>query len=332
MKVFFSAHRWEYSRVKCSAIYLVRAMTFLQLWVEKVDHWALQLCLQVFRFFPLGLFVPFTTHYHKVILKEKKAVCNLDFSLGTADFISTEGWSFGWKLWIVSLSINKEWNPLMSCSNDLMNVVLGQNINKLQANKCCHFPHFSQLQGIQNIKTWMSRIKGEKMRWISLNSCRNESIVSQSFCHAFPVSSPSVKIIIQLGSWTKRMESCDVCNGMLCDLVFSIYLNPDVQIQHPHRSFWIHQMIISHPRALLNLHFICKPAFTSLNSSFIRCQMDRNLVRDAWPCTAGSSDQDHERKFRSRSWTVGSSDQGYWSLISLIQGTSSPTENKAIFV
>ncbi len=28
----------------------------------------------------------------------------------------------------------------MSCSNDLMNVVLGQNINKLQANKCCHFP------------------------------------------------------------------------------------------------------------------------------------------------------------------------------------------------
>lgn len=71
------------------------------------------------------------------------------------------------------------------------------------------------------------------MRQISLNSCRNESIVSQSFCHAFPVSSPSVKIIIQLGSWTKWIESCDVCNGMLCDLVFSIYLNPDVQIQPP---------------------------------------------------------------------------------------------------
>lgn len=111
-------------------------------------------------------------------LKKKKTVCNLDFSLGTADFISTEGWSFGWKLWIVSISINKEWNPLMSCSNDLMNVVLGQNINKLQANKCCHFL-FSQLHSIQNIKTWMSRIKEGKdernyseqlQKWINCES------------------------------------------------------------------------------------------------------------------------------------------------------------------
>lgn len=71
------------------------------------------------------------------------------------------------------------------------------------------------------------------MRRITLNSCRNESIVSQSFCHAFLVSSPSVKIIIQPGSWTKRMVGCVVCNDMLCDLVFSIYLNPGVQNQPP---------------------------------------------------------------------------------------------------
>lgn len=142
----------------------------------------LRLCLQAFRFFPLGLFVPFTTHYHKQVVrrskKQKKTVCNLDFSLGTADFISTEGWSFGWKLWTVRISINKEWNPLMSCSNDLMNIVLRQNKNKLKANKCCHFL-FSQLHSIQNIKTWMSRIKEGKdernyseqlQKWINCES------------------------------------------------------------------------------------------------------------------------------------------------------------------
>lgn len=51
--------------------------------------------------------------------------------------------------------------------------------------------------------------------------------------HAFLISSLSVKIIIQPGSWTKWMVGCAVYNGMLCDLVFSIYFNPGVQTQPP---------------------------------------------------------------------------------------------------
>jgi len=42
-----------------------------------------------------------------------------------------------------------------------MNVVLGQNINKLQANKCCHIL-FSQLHSVKNIKKWMSNREGKR--------------------------------------------------------------------------------------------------------------------------------------------------------------------------
>ncbi|KAK2911752.1 hypothetical protein Q8A67_003885 [Cirrhinus molitorella] len=61
----------------------------------------------------------------------------------------------------------------------------------------------TQLQGVQNIKTWTSRIKGEKMRRISLNSCRNESIGQASalpclsIVHSFPEVEPDGRPLSQ---------------------------------------------------------------------------------------------------------------------------------------
>lgn len=164
----------------------------------------------------------------------------------------------------------------------------------------------------------MFRIKGEKMRRISLNSCRNESIVSQSFCHAFPVSSPSVKFIIQLGSRTKRMESCDVCNDMLCDLVFSIYLNPGVQTQPlTDRSEYIKWLSV-----ILELCWTCN-LFVSQPSQ-VQIQVFYAVKwTETWSELHGHVRQEVAPEGRSV--------QGHWWTISLIQGTLSSTENKAIY-